>query len=438
MSLAAPLSSTFTTEEISMIQELFLTGATTAGNSLEPLKVDALLSEKDVHISDLALVDAKHADELLLDDATSVLLSPIGADDSFLHQFLLVDEKDAMAAFYTEAIDPFESPSPVKVESVASSSAPLARPSDKTLDKLRAKVDALTKMYYTRCHRLQAGASAASAATGDVDVERVQRLHALEKLQRIAAHLAKANAQLLKDTTSERQQRAAFARSLERELSDEAHVAQILATATEQACADAQTRATALARAFAVAGEASEVFGWFHKRDVSAAHALSFVFEKTFATLDTGDVLRKSTELLCTSEALSAVVGAHAQVRAVKKLGTSAAVVLYDVTQAAAARVDRVLALVFREELGDGRCLLAACSLNPPALAPTASGSESVRWMESYVWQLHERRSESAHVVTVGGRRAYASAEEARAMALEHASALLRWETTVVGPAFRF
>lgn len=443
--VAAPSSSSpaavFTNEEISMIQELFLNGAASA-IALEPLKI---VVDDALHITDIA-IDSK-ADELMLgmDDATSVLLSPIGADDAFMSHFL-VDETDAMAAFYTEAIDPFESPSPVKGDVAPAPASPrVSAETERTLAKLRAKVASLSTVYYTHCQRLQSGASNATAA---VNVEKVKLVQALEKLQRVAAALTAANGQLATDTLSVREQHETTARDLESALSDAAHIDALLAAATDEACAAAIARATALARDFAVAGDSTETFGWSHtsaKVSDGDASTLSFKCEKSFLTFDAVDAIRGTVDSVGSTQALSALLGAHATVRAMKPLSATAAVVLVDIAQASVTRVDRTLALVFRTEAADGSTLLAACSLNPPAdvlAAAPAVGAERVRWMESCVWtrltpSTSEGESEAA-VVTFGGSCVYASEAEARAMALAHVQAAVRWESAVVGPAFRF
>lgn len=441
---ATTVPAVFTTEEISMIQEMFLSA--TAAGALEPLKIvvdDALISDKDFQISDISFADAGlslKADELMLgaDDATSVLLSPIGSDETFLNQFLF-DEKDAMAAFYTEAIDPFECSSPIKVEAssaqdsesaAAAAASPLTRPNEQVLAKLRSKVDALSKMYYTRCHRLHGGAEDSA-----VDVEKVKRVHVLEKLQRIAAGLAKENAQLVKDTTSMAQQRTACMQAHREALCDPAVLEQIVASIDDQACVEAIARATEAATTFALAGDAVEVFEWQHKRSVSDDHVLAYWYEKTLESVSMPDVMRRTWECVSSSANFSAMLGRDARVQVLKKINENAAVLLHDIVNHDATGIDRVLSLQYRAELPNHRFVLGSCSVNPTSVP--AAASSSVRWMESSMWQLHEKKSECEYVVQVGGTSAHATHAEASAILGESVPSLVRWENLVMGPVFR-
>ncbi|KAF1336796.1 hypothetical protein FI667_g7, partial [Globisporangium splendens] len=433
-------ASVFTNEEISMIQEMFLNG-NGAAIAMEPLKIivdDAMISEKDFQISDISITDgglALKADELMLsaDDATSVLLSPIGSDATFLNQFLF-DEKDAMEAFYLEAIDPFQS-SPVKSEETKKVKAGAPRPAspspieranadaEKTLITLRSKVEALTKMYYTRCHRLNGGSEDSA-----VNVGKVKLVHAIEKLQRITQGLSKMNAQLVKETTSTTQQSASFMDHMSGELND---AEKIVASVNEQACADAITEATKRATDFSVAGDAKEIMGWAHKSAINESHTVSYSFEKECKSASMRDIMRKTRECMSSSEQLSRVVCGSAKVRVLKKLSANAAVVLYDVTSKDATRVDRVLAVSYHVELSDNRVLIGLCSMNP-----AASSSENVRWMDCSMWQIHEAKSDGAFAISSCGQFAYPSREEAEAMATEMVCSHMKWENQVVGPVF--
>lgn len=447
----------FTTEEISMIQEMFLSATTSSGtSSLEPLKIvlddAALVSDKDFQISDISVSDGGllfKADDLMLgtggvhDDATSVLLSPIGSDETFLNQFLF-DEKDAMAAFYTEAIDPFQTSTPsspvlkaenaIKKEATASTSSPIERPSadsEKTLQKLRTKVEALTKMYYTRCHRLNGGSEDSA-----VDVEKVKLVHAIEKLQRISEGLAKANAQLVKETTSVTQQRAELLNQMSDELNDAAVIEAIVASINDQACAEAIERATKSIVDFSIDAEESEVMGWKHKCAVGTdVNSLTYVFEKHCTSMDMSEVLRNTWECLSSSEKFAHIVGGPVKARVVKKVNANAVVLMYDVTSKDSKRVDRILSLMYRAELSNNRYLLGSCPIHPTSLP--ASSNKDVQWLDHSMWQMHEKKSESEHWVRIGGCNVYPSREEARVMAVEHIRSVLMWENLVMGPVFR-
>jgi hypothetical protein len=426
-----------------------------AAGGMEPLKIvvddAAMISEKDFQIRDISIADGGlllKADELMLgaDDATSVLLSPISSDETFLNQFLF-DEKDAMAAFYTEAIDPFQSStpsSPVKVEDESAnktatvqrpSSSPIDRDSEKTLLKLRGKVEALTTMYYTRCHRLNGGSEDSA-----VDVEKVKLVHAIKKLQRISEGLAKLNAQLVKETTSITQQRAELLAQMSDELNDAAVIEKIAATINDQMCSDAIVRATKIAtESFSIDSDESEVMGWKHKSAISGSddetHMLSYTLEKHCESVNMSEVMRNTWECESSSEKFSAVIGGPLNARVVKNVNANAVVLLYDVTSKDSTRIDRVLSLMFRVELPNNRFLMGSCSINPTSLP--ASSSKNVRWMESSMWQIHEKKSESEHVVTVGGCTSYPTKAEAQVMAVEHVCAVLKWESLVMGPVFR-
>lgn len=442
----------FTTEEISMIQEMFLSA--TAGG-LEPLKIvlddAALMSDKDFQISDISVSDGGllfKADDLMLgtgcahDDATSVLLSPIGSDETFLNQFLF-DEKDAMAAFYTEAIDPFQTSTPsspvIKTENaiekgVTTATSPIERPStdsEKALQKLRNKVEALTKMYYTRCHRLNGGSEDSA-----VDVEKVKLVHTIEKLQRISEGLAKANAQLVKETTSVTQQRAELLNQMSDDLNDAAVIETIVASINDQACAEAIERATKSIVEFSIDAEESEVMGWKHKSALGTDNpSLTYVFEKRCASMDISEVLRKTWACLSSSEKFTHIVGGPVKVRVVKKVNANAVVLLYDVTSKDSKRVDRILSLMYRVELPNNRYLLGSCPIHPTSLP--ASSNKDVQWLNHSMWQMHEKKSESEHWVRIGGHNVYPSREEARVMAVEHIRSVLMWENLVLGPVFR-
>uniref|UniRef100_K3WP67 Uncharacterized protein n=1 Tax=Globisporangium ultimum (strain ATCC 200006 / CBS 805.95 / DAOM BR144) TaxID=431595 RepID=K3WP67_GLOUD len=433
-------ASVFTNEEISMIQEMFLHG-NGAALAMEPLKIivdDAMISEKDFQISDISITDGGlglKADELMLsaDDATSVLLSPIGSDATFLNQFLF-DEKDAMEAFYLEAIDPFQS-SPVKPEETKKAKAVAPRPAspspidrasadaEKTLIALRSKVEALTKMYYTRCHRLNGGSEDSA-----VSVEKVKLVHAIGKLQRIAQGLSKMNAQLVKETTSVTEQSASFMGQMRGELND---AEKIVASINEQACADAIKEATKRAMEFCVAGDTKEIMGWAHKSAINENHTVSYSFEKECKSANTRDIMRKTRECMSSSEQLSRVHCGSAEVQVLKKLSTNAAVVVYDVANKDATRVDRVLAVSYRVELSDNRVLIGLCSMNP-----LTSSSENMRWMDCSMWQIHESKADGALAIASCGQFAYPSREEAKTMATEIVCSHMKWENHAVGPAF--
>lgn len=441
----------FTTEEISMIQEMFLSA--TAGG-LEPLKIvlddAALISDKDFQISDISVSDGGllfKADDLMLgtggahDDATSVLLSPIGSDETFLNQFLF-DEKDAMAAFYTEAIDPFQTSTPsspvIKTENaikkeVATATSPIERPnadSEKTLQKLRTKVEALTKMYYTRCHRLNGGSEDSA-----VDVEKVKLVHAIEKLQRISEGLAKANAQLVKETTSVTQQRAELLNQMSDDLNDAAVIEAIVASINDQACVEAIEQATKSIVEFSIDAEESEVMGWKHKSALGTdTPSLTYVFEKRCAPMDMSEALRKTWACLSSSEKFAHIVGGPVKARVVKTVNANAVVLLYDVTSKDSKRVDRILSLMYRVELPNNRYLLGSCPIHPTSLP--ASSNKDVQWLDHSMWQMHEKKSESEHWVRIGGHNVYPSREEARVMAVEHIRSVLMWENLVLGPVF--
>lgn len=437
----------FTTEEISMIQEMFLSVSTATGAGLEPLTID--VSDKDFQVSDISVSDGGlllfKADELMLgvhDDATSVLLSPIGSDETFLNQFLF-DEKDAMAAFYTEAIDPFQSStlsspiqfeSAIKIESKTTTSSPMGRPSadsEKTLVKLRTKVEALTKMYYTRCHRLNGGSE-----DSVVDAEKVKLVHAIEKLQRISAGLANANAQLMKETTSVTQQRAKFLRQMSGDLDDAVVIETIVASISEQMCTKAIERATKSVIEFSIDGEESEMMGWKHKSALGKdVHSMSYVLEKRFESLDMSEVLGNTWECVSSSDKFSLIAGGPVKARVLKKVNANAVVVMYDLTSKDTLRVDRILSLMYRVELANNRFLLGSCPIHPTSLP--ASSSTAVQWLEHSMWQLHEKKSESEHLVRIGGHNVYQSHEEARLQVVEHIRSVLMWESLVLGPVFR-
>ncbi|EEY67088.1 uncharacterized protein PITG_17692 [Phytophthora infestans T30-4] len=396
----APPAASWTCEEISMIQEMFLT------------------DEKAIQIRDISISGGRlpiTEDPLAVSveqgaDATSMLLSPIGADDAFLQQFM-VDEKDAMAAFFLEAIDPFKnvpvgSDSTIQQHVVVAPSAvsgPIGgRPIEHVLAKLRAKVEGLNRLYYSRCMNV-------SDAT-ESSINKVKLVLAIERLQRVIQGLSKENAQLKVDMTSCAQR----SEMLLQNSNTQVNLEQLSQCIDESTCATAEGEGVNVALNYSVDGEVLKEHqdepGWGYKSVMTQNGVFSYRLKKEYPKeVNMDEVMQKTSFHVSTSENISRIYYGSIKAQLVKKVGKKA-VIMYDITKP---RRDACgppsLLCSFRVEMPNG-FLLGARSIN-----------------------LYERKEDGGFSVTSCGLLSYPSRADIDFMAVEILCLHCRWENRVVG-----
>lgn len=411
----APPAASWTNEEIDMIQEMFLS------------------DEKAIQIRDISISGGKLSvveDPLAISveqgaDATSMLLSPIGADDDFLQQFI-VDEKDAMAAFFHEVIDPFQNVPASTQEPAPTSAAPGpsdGRPVEHVLAKLRAKMDGLSRLYYSRCMNM--------SGADDSSINKVKLVLAIERLQRVIQGLSHQNAQLKTDTTSCSQRGELLLQGC----SDyTAELQQLSISIDESVCAAAVEEGMHSAMNCSMDGEVlkdhQDEHGWSYKSVVSQDGVFTYSLKKDFSKdVSMQDVMHKTWANVSNSDSFSGIYYGSIKAQLVKKVGKEA-VVIYDMTSHDATRVDRVLAVLFRKKLPNGY-LLGARSINMKPVG--ASEQTNLRWMDCTTWQRYECNADGGFSVTSGGQLSYPTRADVDFMAVEILCLHLRWENRAVG-----
>ncbi|KAE8904066.1 hypothetical protein PF005_g16430 [Phytophthora fragariae] len=412
----APPAASWTSEEINMIQEMFLS------------------DEKAIQIRDISISGGKLSvaeDPLAVSveqcAATSMLLSPIGADNDFLQQFM-VDEKDAMAAFFVEAIDPFKNvPDSNASHEPAVNSAATGpsdgRPVEHVLAKLRAKVDGLSRLYYSRCMDV--------SSADDSSINKVKLVLAIERLQRVIQGLSHENAQLKTDTTSCSQRSELL---LQGSSDDTSELKQLSHSIDESVCTAAVEEGMHLALNCSMDGEVLKDYqdehGWGYKSVVSQDGVFTYSLTKSYPKeVNMHDVMQKTWANVTSSDSFSCIYYGSIKAQLVKEIGKET-VIMYDMTNHDATRVDRVLAVLFRKKLPNGY-LLGARSIN---MRPAgASDQTNVRWMDCTTWQRYECNADGGFSVTSGGQLSYPSRADIDFMAVEILCLHLRWENRVVG-----
>ncbi|KAL3659740.1 hypothetical protein V7S43_015413 [Phytophthora oleae] len=408
----APPAASWTHEEISMIQEMFLS------------------DEKAIQIRDISISGGKQpVDPLAFPmeqgaDTTSMLLSPIGADDAFLQQFM-VDEKDAMAAFFLETIDPFGNvPVTSSKEQEAAVPGPRpcdGRPVDHVLAKLRAKVDGLSRIYYSRCMN--------TSGADDASINKAKLVLAIERLQRVIQGLTKENAQLTTDATSCVQRSELL---LQGTSATQEELVQLSQSIDESTCAAAVDGGVKMALNCSMDGEVlkdhQDEHGWSYKSVASQDGVFTYSLNKEYPKeVDMHEVMQKTWANVSSSENFSGIYYGSVKAQLVKKVGKQT-VIMYDMTNHDATRVDRVVAVLFRVETPNG-FLLGARSIDA---APVATSSNT-RPMNCTTWQRYERKEDGGFSVTSGGQLTYPSRADIDFMAVEILCLHLRWENCVVG-----
>ncbi|CAI5726956.1 unnamed protein product [Peronospora destructor] len=384
----APPAASWTTEEISMIQQMFLS------------------DDKTIQIQDISIYDSKQpvAEDLLAisveqgADATSMLLSPIGADDAFLQQFM-VDEKDAMTAFFLETIDPFKNvPRDARFHRaksclVSTGSISCNQPKRRSADQPRAG---------------QATYKGCSASSRGLSTE---------------------NARLKTDTTSCTQR----CELLLQESSDgRAELEQLSQSIDESTYTTAVTEGMNLALNYSINGEVLRDHqgenGWRYKSVVSPDGMFTYSLSKEYPKeVNMREVMQKSWTSVSSSENFSSIYYGSIKAKLVKKVGKEA-IIMYDIANYDATRVDRVVAVVFRVEIPDG-FLLGVRSLD----VPLTTTSKNIRRMDCMAWQRYECKEGGGFMVTSCGQLSYPSRADIDFMAMEIMCLHLRWESRVLG-----
>lgn len=419
----------WTSEEIAMIQQLLVADA-----ELQELPVSAKAFEvRDISISSSSgsVSSSKLAFDASceLQGSSHVLLSPIGADEPFLPLHGAVDEKDALAAFFTEAIDPFQPISPASSKNCSLNSFNSGFNGDRALEKLRERVDALTQVYYAHCQRL----SGSAASSQGVSVERMRLLHAVEKLQRVAEALKCENQALVKDTTSRRQQCQQALQAVN---------GQTEAAPAPQVVKQAVDKLMGLASGFDVMNRGQQLVdastegassGWSYasawKADSSPTGPgfFSYSLQKHFRSADVATVAARSWEMLRSSQQLSQLFSGATTAQVVQDVDAAASVVRFDLAnERDCDRVDRVLAAVFRQETASG-VLVGVQAINE--LLPASDAR--VRAMDCSAWMRVERDSSGGVTVKTQGQLHLPTRNEAEHAAIEALCVHMRWEAAV-------
>ncbi|CAH0474786.1 unnamed protein product [Peronospora belbahrii] len=416
---AAPPTASWTTEEINMIQEIFLSDENTI-----QIQDISIYGDKQSVVEDSVDTSMEQGT-----DTTSMLLSPIGADDAFLEQFM-VDEKAAMTAFFLETIDPFKNVAvvpdykeqePVSAASALSAGISLSdgRPVDYVLAKLRTKVDTLNSIYYSRWMNVS-GAS----------IKKIKLVLAIERLQRVIQGLSKENAQLKIDTTSCAQRCELLL--LQENSNGCAELEHLRHLIEESICAGAVTDGMNVALNHTMDGEVLKdhqgEHGWGYKSVVSLDGVFTYSLSKEYPKeVNMHEMMQKSWASVSSSENVSSIYYGAIKAQLVKKFGKET-VIMYDIANYDATRVDRVVAVLFRVKTLNG-FLLGVRSLDVPLTAT----SENIRQMDCTVWQRYEYKEDGGFLVTSCGHLSYPSRADINFMAMEILCLHLRWESRVVG-----
>uniref|UniRef100_M4BPN5 Uncharacterized protein n=2 Tax=Hyaloperonospora arabidopsidis (strain Emoy2) TaxID=559515 RepID=M4BPN5_HYAAE len=408
----------WTREEIHMIQEMFLAD-------------DNVIQIGDISISDSTPsgVDDPFVTAMEQEGhATSMLLPPIKADDPFV-QPSMMDEKDAMTAFFLEAIDPFKivsmAPGFMGDQDKGVVSRVPCSSEDQSLDhvlaKLRAKVETLDRIYYARCMKV--------SSVDRSCLHKMKLLLAIKRLERVIHGLSQENDQLLTDTRSYAQRCDLL---LQKSSSSSIELEQLCQSIGESTCAVAVSEGMTTALHCSMDGQVlrdeHDKNGWRYKSLVSPDGLFTFSLSKEYPKgVDMREVMGKSWANASNSESLSSIYYDSIRARQVKQMGKKA-VVIYDIVNHDATRVDRVVAVLFRAEMSNGFVIGVRSIASPPSAA-----SEDVRPMDCTLWQRYERKKDGGFIVTSGGRLSYPSRADIEFMAVEIMCLHLRWENSVTG-----
>lgn len=289
------------------------------------------------------------------------------------------------------------------------------------LESLRSKVDALTKMYYTRCARLLGGLDGETDTA--LDIEKIKLVHVLEKLKRVSTGLTKENERLAKEAARVRQ--AVYIEST---------LDSIRNCIDERMCMEtiekALLNATNFAGIHSRRTEIGENMGWSYKSMVTDDGFYSFSIEKSYPAID--QTLKQVTDLAwdiaTKSEMFSSIYYGSIRATVLKQLNENAAVMVYDFSSKDENRIDRILTVLHRVVLPSGAVLIGARTIHPEALAEIVDDSVGVDWMKATTWQIYELRADNTLLMTSQGELKYPTKADAQFMAIELLCMHVRWE----------
>lgn len=301
----------------------------------------------------------------------------------------------------------------------------------KVLESLRSKVDALTRMYYTRCARLLGGLDGENDTA--LDIEKIKLVHVIEKLKRVSTGLAKENERLAKE-----------AKRLRQAVYIESTLDSIRNCIDEHMCMETIDKAVLNATTFAGVhsrrSESGENMGWSYKSMVADDGFYSFSIEKSYPSIDL--TLKQVTDLAWSiatkSEMFSSIYYGSIRATVLKELNENAAVMVYDFSSKDDNRIDRILTVLHRVTLPNGAVLIGARTIHPEALAELFDDSVGVDWMKASSWQIYELLPDNTLLVTSQGELKYPTKADAQFMAIELLCMHVRWEqTTFPNGSFR-
>ncbi|CEG41445.1 uncharacterized protein PHALS_11792 [Plasmopara halstedii] len=399
----APPAISWTREEISMIQEMFLS------------------DEKGIRIREISISDSKQSETesplaVSVDqstNATSMLLSPIDADNALLRNSTM-SEKDDMANYFVDRILPVNSE--VSVPSSVSISSN-GRSIEHMLSKLRAKVEDLSHIYYSRCSKYSGG--------DERNTKKVKLSFAIKRLKRVIQGLSMENDRLKRYTKSSHCEISRLhSRCSWLEIKQ---LSQYISKAT---CAAAVKDGIDLALNYVMNGrvlmDRHDELGWDYKSFLTQHGAFSFKLKKDYPKeVNMHGVIKKTLAIVTDSENVSRVKHSFIRVQQVTKLDQDV-VIVYDMPNYSAPRMDRVVAVLFRAETPTG-FLLGLRSLN------VDNHSDTERRMDCTVWQRYNRKQDGGFSVTAGGVMTLPSRAGVNLMAVEVYCLHWRWESSVIG-----
>ncbi|KAJ8525059.1 hypothetical protein ON010_g16056 [Phytophthora cinnamomi] len=265
----------------------------------------------------------------------------------------------------------------------------------------------------------------------DSSINKVKLVLAIERLQRVIQGLSHENAQLKKDTTSSSQRGELL---LQGSSDCTAELERLSQTIGESECAAAVEEGMHLAMNCSMDGEVlkdhQEEHGWGYKSVVSQDGVFTYSLKKEFPKgVNMHDVMQKTWESVSSSDSFSCIYYGSVKAQLVKQVGKET-VIMYDMTNHDATRVDRVLAVLFRKKLPNGYILGArSINVNPAGM----SEQTNLRWMDCTTWQRYECNESGGFSVTSGGQLSYPSRADVDFMAVEILCLHLRWENRAVG-----
>ncbi|TMW55256.1 hypothetical protein Poli38472_013147 [Pythium oligandrum] len=388
----------------------------------------------DIQVVAMPQADAIKCEPVDEDDATNVLLTPIVGSP--------VDELDAMTAFMVDFVDPFQE---VVVTSDEEPSSPIKNGGlnsfqdiEKRVERLRAKVAHLDKMYYARCQgRLE------NAVMAQNDMQRVKLVRSVERLQRVACGLAQDNYRWRSDSTTRVERDAMFLEEMELVLNGPATMEPLRAAVLDKVCSDVivATAKRAAEVATDVKKESVNMMGWEVAKNVQDSGLHSYSIKKDFFSGDMQTVTDATWDLVSVPEkfaALSSAAGKAVKASIIKVLSDDAVVVTMDavhVDEDGVSCVEREVCVAFRVRTNNS-VMLAISSLPPSmwedklyALDTVSYIQKGMRWM-----QFTPSKNDQGFSVTHGGHLKCASRAAAEAESLRLLSLIARWEAKFLSP----